>query len=80
MKKIIFGLIGLFLGIPLSYYFQSSMLQNKVGGLGGYMQHFDEILNNTTLAGNVLLSVLIFTLIGGLIGHYFDKNEEKKQS
>lgn len=77
-KGIVFASIGAILGIPLSYYFQSSMVQNKVGGVGGYLKHFDEIVKDGNLGGNVILSILIFAIIGGLIGYLIDKNEVKK--
>ncbi len=77
MKKVIFAIIGAILGVPLSYYFQSSMVQAKVGGIGGYLKNFGEILNNGSLLGNVILSVIIFALVGGLIGYFIDKNESK---
>ena len=78
MKKVIFAIIGAILGIPLSYYFQSEMVKAKVGGIGGYLTHFDEIVSNSNLLTNVILSVVIFALVGGLIGYFMDKNETKK--
>ena len=78
MKKVIFAIIGAILGIPLSYYFQSSMVQAKVGGIGGYLQHFGDIVKNGNLMGNVVLSVVIFAIVGGLIGYFIDKNESQK--
>ena len=60
MKKVTFAIIGAILGIPLSYYFQSEMVKSKVGGIGGYLTHLDEIIKNSNLVGNVILSVIIF--------------------
>ncbi|KAF0148030.1 MAG: hypothetical protein FD143_2973 [Ignavibacteria bacterium] len=80
MKKVTFAIIGAILGIPLSYYFQSEMVRSKVGGIGGYFKHFGDIVKDGNLLGNVILSVLIFAIIGGLIGYFIDKNEVKNQS
>ncbi len=79
-KKVLFAIIGAVLGIPLSYYFQSEMVKAKVGGIGGYLKHFGDIVNNANLLGNVVLSVLIFTIVGGLIGYFVDKNEVEKNN
>jgi len=80
MKKVTFAIMGALLGIPLSYYFQSEIVQSKVGGIGGYFKHFGDIIKDGNLLGNVILSVLIFAIIGGLIGYFIDKNEVKKQN
>lgn len=77
-KKVLFAIIGAILGIPLSYYFQSEMVRVKVGGIGGYLQNFGDIASNGNLMGNVILSVVIFALVGGIIGYFIDKSEEKK--
>ncbi|MCA0447298.1 MAG: hypothetical protein LCH54_13825 [Bacteroidetes bacterium] len=73
MKKVIFAVIGAILGIPLSYFFQSEMVRTKVGGIFGYLQHFGDIVNESSLLGNVILSVVIFAIIGGIIGYFLDK-------
>ena len=78
MRKVAFAIIGAILGIPLSYYFQSEMVKSKMGGIGGYLKNFDKILDNSDLIGNVILSVVIFALVGGLIGYFIDENEAKK--
>jgi phosphate/sulfate permease len=77
-KKVLFAIIGAILGMPLSYYFQSEMVKGKMGGIGGYIQHFDQIANNSNLLGNVILSVVIFAIVGGVIGYFIDENETKK--
>ena len=78
MKKIIFTIVGALLGIPLSYFFQSSMVQSKFGGIGGYLGHLDDVIGSSDLVGNVILSVVIFALVGAAIGYFMDKNEEKE--
>ena len=79
-KKVLFAIIGGVLGIPLSYYFQNAMVQAKVGGIGGYISHFDKILSEGNLMGNVVLSVIIFAIIGFVIGYFIDKSETKKEN
>ena len=76
-KKTLFAIIGAVLGIPLSYYFQSELVRAKVGGLGGYLEQFGDIVNDSSLLGNVVLSVVIFAIVGGVIGHFVDKSEAK---
>jgi len=76
--KVLFAIIGAILGIPLSYYFQSEMVKSKMGGIGGYLQNFDKIANDSNLLGHVVLSVVVFALVGGVIGYFIDENEAKK--
>lgn len=72
MKKVILTIIGGILGIPLSYYFQPEMVQEKIGGLGGYIRNFGDIINQKDLIGNVFLGVFIFALVGFIIGYFLD--------
>jgi len=78
MKKVIFTIIGAILGLPLSYYFQPDMVQAKIGGINGYIQHFDEILDAKDLIGNVVMGVIVFAIIGFIIGYFMDKNANSK--
>ncbi len=78
MKKRQFAIIGAILGIPLSYYFQNEIVKSKVGGIAGYLQHFGDIVNNTNLLSNIILSVVIFALAGGVVGYFVDENDAKK--
>ncbi len=76
---IIFSLIGAILGLPLSYYFQSEIIKRKVGGIGGYIKHFDEILNDKDLLLNVIFGIIVYGLIGFIIGYFMDNiNASKK--
>lgn len=76
-KKVTFAFLGGILGIPLSYYFQPEMIQRKMGGMGGYLENFDKIVDNSDLLGNVFMSVVIFALVGLVIGYFLDANEVK---
>lgn len=78
-KKGIFAIIGAILGIPLSYYFQSEMLKGWIGGIGNYLQNFDQIVDNSDFIGNVIVSVVVFAFVGGIIGYFIDENEAKKE-
>ncbi|KAB7530331.1 PspC domain-containing protein [Flagellimonas olearia] len=83
-KMVTFGLLGALLGIPLSYYFQSGIIQNY-GGNGGvlnYLRNFiamvDEydryVGNGWDVVFNMFLSIIVFALVGGVIGYYLDKH------
>ncbi len=52
-EKVTFAIIGAILCIPLSYHFQIVILRSKVGGIGVYFKHFDEILKDGKLVENV---------------------------
>ena len=77
--KATFAIYGAILGIPLSYYFQPEVVKNKVGGIGGYLQNFGEIVNNSNLLGNIIVSVVVFAIVGGVIGYFVNENEAKKE-
>lgn len=76
-KRVSFAIIGAVLGIPLSYYFQSEVVKTKMGGVGSYLQHFDQITSNSSLFGNVIMSVVIFAIVGAVIGYVLDGNGAK---
>jgi hypothetical protein len=80
MKKVTFAIIGAILGLPLSYYFQPELVRVKIGGIGNYFKYFNYILKDSDYLGNVILSVLIFAIIGGLIGYFIDKSKVQNQS
>jgi uncharacterized membrane protein YfcA len=79
-KKVDFAIIGAVLGIPLSYYFQNEMIKNIVGGISGYLDRLDKIVDNENLLTNLLVSILVFSFIGGLIGYLIDKSEINTKS
>jgi len=79
MNKTTFTIIGAIAGLPLSYFFQPEMVKAKVGGLAGYIKHFGDILDEPDLYGNVVAGVVVFALVGLLIGYFIDKNEAARQ-
>ena len=76
-KKVILAILGAVLGIPLSYYFQPEMLRAKMSLLD-YISELNKIFEEKDLIGNVIFSVIIFTILGGIVGYFIDKNENKK--
>ena len=73
-----YAIIGAILGIPLSYYFQNDMVQMKVGSVWGYIKNMDMIFFFFCLVGNLILSVIIFGIVGYTIGYYIEKNKKKQ--
>ena len=87
MKKILFAIIGAILGIPLSYFFQHDIIKGV--GIGNYLENFDKVLDQGLSAASTfsniqdprataILSVVILTIVGGVIGYFFDKREKMK--
>lgn len=82
-KMVTFGLLGALLGIPLSYYFQSEIIKNLMG-MFSYLKDLPDVVdgyggfigNGGDIIFNILLSIVIFALIGGAVGYYMDKNEK----
>jgi len=79
-----FGFLGAFLGVPLSYYFQSDLVKNYGGnGMVSYMRNFTKIVdeynkfvgNGWDIVYNLFLSVLIFAIIGVVTGYFLDKRK-----
>lgn len=87
-KMITLGLLGTLLGIPLSYYFQSDIVKNYGGtsGVFGYMRNFIKTVerydkfvgDGGDIVFNLLLSMIVFALIGGGIGYFIDKDKKSK--
>jgi hypothetical protein len=78
-RKVSYAFIGAILGIPLSYYFQNGLVQLMFGGVSGYITNIDKILNNGNMLGNVIMSVVIFAIVGGVIGFFVDSSGAKKK-
>lgn len=91
-RMVTFGLLGGLLGIPLSYYFQSDMVQNYGSlygntGMFSYLKNFTTIVdeydkyvgNGWDIVFNVLVSIVVFALVGGAIGYFMDKDEKNNK-
>ncbi len=78
-KKFGFIISGAILGLPLSYFFQSEGVREFVGGLGGYIQHLDDVLAERELLNNVIIGVLFFALVGFAVGYFVNKLDEQKK-
>ncbi|WP_417558544.1 hypothetical protein [Mesoflavibacter zeaxanthinifaciens] len=66
-RILLFAFIGGVLGIPLSYFFQSTS-----NSITSYLRHFENGLTED-FVGNVIISVLIFAVIGTIIGYLITK-------
>ena len=78
MKKIILSILGAILGIPLSYFFMPAEIKEKVGNISGYIKHFKDIWELEDFRINVIISIVIFTLVGFTIGNFLDKKTNEK--
>ncbi|ASO06782.1 PspC domain-containing protein [Arenibacter algicola] len=88
-KTFTFAITGMVLGIPLSYFFQSNMVK-KYGGDSGiinYLRNFTSIVDEYDayigsgwdIIYNVLLSIIVFTLIGGTLGYLSIRGKQNKE-
>lgn len=73
-KTVVFTIVGAILGIPISYYFQPSIVQNKLT-LGQYLSNLPQILGDTTadFLTPVLLSCVICAIALGVVGYFMDR-------
>lgn len=89
-RTVAFALVGALIGVPLSYYFQSEIVKNYGGlygstGMLSYLKNFTSIVEEYnqyigdpwSIVFNVLISMLVFTLIGGAIGYFLDKKHSR---
>ncbi|WP_298266121.1 hypothetical protein [uncultured Lutibacter sp.] len=72
-KVIPFTILGGILGIPLSYFFQS-----YYSSIGSYLEHIESVINNKDLMIGVIISIIIFCLIGAITGYIIDKMNKQK--
>ncbi len=61
--------IGLLIGYPLSYYFQSNVVKAKLS-LGGYIGHMGEVLTNGDLGATAWGVWICAVILGALIGKF----------
>lgn len=86
-KTVTFSLTGALLGIPLSYYFQPEIIKNWKGGSGifgyltglpGILEEYNQYVGNSwSLVGNLVLSIVLFTILGGIIGFILEKKSKQ---
>ena len=67
--------LGAVIGIPMSYYFQDEFIKSASQGISGYLQNFGDLVEENYMS-NVLVSVIVFAIIGGGIGYYLEKNKK----
>jgi hypothetical protein len=68
------SLAGVLISYPVSYYFQSEVVQHKLT-LGQYISHFSEVIQNKELQTPVIVSLAICSLLGGIVGRVLDKQD-----
>jgi hypothetical protein len=71
MYRTLFGVAGVLAGIPLSYYFQSSIDDFLL-----YLAQFHRLLFHPVLWYRIWGSLFIFGLLGFLVGYFVDLNLE----
>lgn len=78
-KGRLFALIGLVLGVPLSYYFQPDVIKSKLS-LTQYLGHLPEILRDSSgdYVFPVILSCVLTALAGGIVGYFMDQAAKPK--
>lgn len=84
-RMVTFGYLGVLLGIPLSYYFQSDIIKNLMG-MFSYVKNLPDVVdgyngfigNSGDIVFNIVLSMVVFALVGGAVGHFMDKKEIPK--
>jgi len=78
MKKTIpLTIIGLLLGIPLSYYFQPGQFQSKVT-LTKYLTHLPDVFKlGADFVLPVVLTCALSALVLGIVGYSIDRQSKK---
>lgn len=78
-KFTLIGLIaGCLLGYPLSYFFQSRALQAKLS-LGGYIEHFSDIIGDKDLLSAVIVGFIVAIGVCGVAGYVIGRNLDQKK-
>jgi len=76
-KKVIFGIIGFFLGFPISYYFQPEKLRAMLS-MTDYLQSIPKLASSDKgdFLTPIIFSCLISTAIFVFIGYLLDQNNK----
>ncbi|MDO9614487.1 MAG: hypothetical protein Q7J86_08175, partial [Bacteroidota bacterium] len=70
-------ILGAIVGLPLSYYFHPQAIRFAMSIID-YVKNFDEVYKSVeNFIGNVILSVVVFAVLGGIIGYFMDKNAKR---
>lgn len=73
-------LVGAVLGYPVSYFFQSGALRAKLS-LGGYVEHFQDVLQSKDLASTAIgvwiATIVIFAFIASVIDGMTDRKKDR---
>lgn len=79
MRSVILGIVGAFFGLPVSYYFQPEVVRAKVS-LSQYVESLPEIFSDSSgqFTGPVILSIVICTIAGAIIGWFMDEAARKR--
>ncbi len=70
-------IVGGVLGYPLSYYFQPGALQAKLS-LGGYIQHFSDVIGDKDLQSAVVLGFVVAIVVCTAAGFMIDRAQRQK--
>lgn len=73
------ALIGLVLGVPMSYYFQPGLVRAKLS-LTQYIGKLPELLGaeGGQFISPIVMSCLLFAIAGGVIGYFMDQAARSK--
>ena len=80
-KKTILGIVGFLMGLPLSYFFQPEKLR-AVYSVTDYLGSLPDLLSSDKgdFASPIIITCIITTAIGILIGYFLDQAEEQQLS
>lgn len=86
-RMIRLSLTGTILGVPFSYYFQPEMVKHFSGSsIITYVASFTRMIedyhqyygNGRSIIYNVVISIIVFALIGGAVGYFLDRKQARK--
>ncbi len=77
-KSVLFSILGVLLGLPLSYFLQPGYVRAKLS-LPDYVGAFPELLNTGEwrLIAPVIASCVVAALVLGILGHILDEQQRK---
>jgi len=72
-----FLILGAIIGLPLSYFLQSKMIQMYTRGFSNYVMDIGDLLTNSKTNTMIFVSIGIFSIVGFMIGYFLDKKSKK---